>query len=1000
MHVRIKQFEKDMEAQAALQGVMATEVEEGDALLEDNVEEEGFLEDDNSTSPTSQFVDTSPSVSLSTSNSGDGWSQDDTGISEKTTEKAKAKAKKRDKKEQDQSGAIISSESKDEQEAIAKAKAKKREKKKLQQSFSSESEDEEIAIAKAKGKKREKNALQQTSSSESEDEAIAIAEAKAEKREEQDGQSTSSDEEIELGDVSSQLKDNISGAKVDHKKKKHSIRGASATTSATASDSFEEESLSSDELEEATEASLGLSDSDESVEEYSAMSDKKDLHKQENQKDAAATFSEGTSDSLDGSKDSLSASGDSDTAQSKKDGTDKSEEGASKEPSSGSLQEPGVSLDEDGPDVQVLSVHSSFVISNVDGILAKDVDTSPTGNLQKAYKQFLIGMLSTVCDKAGEHYKHCGREGGVKPHAASKIKFDDESSSSEDYEKSWDAIVDSKEKKKVSTKKKKSTSTINDKTDSAMEDSWDALADPKHKDKKPEMALNKTTEESIEHSASGTADASDEWTDAGDNDFGTEEEDVLLEVDVTQRNTTTNSTLGHKEAAEDSQEMLDMIAEDAEILENHTKNVAEAFRGKDGKSKVEAAVQNLVDQEEITEEESKNMLSVLEGSNYTAAPNATGFNLTLSDTKEVDVVEEEFEEDAAASNGLLSYMLGEEEAEEEEEITNEDSSETEKNKIDEEFEEDAAASNGLLSYMFGEEEEAEEEEETTDEASSETERNVEAGYEENAAASSSLLGFMLSQEEEEDEVETEAPKKEKKVTKPSDGRGKNVGSNRRMVESVTPVSGVSLLDVELYEIHDTDCPMDYATTGKPNRCDVDLVRNNRRLIHSHFFSPIITGGTPLCQTIYAHYDLLVLNLDGDVDEIEENYMLVTETATNEGLLEKSLEAVSDTSAYTVEQAGSKPFTGSKHKNTGGAEAARVNMNDEWREVDPALDSLLATGGYAKQHQEVMLEAEDGYDERVITQYDRLQPREQFSAATSVGQSAILVALNLLAYIMF
>ena len=128
-------------------------------------------------------------------------------------------------------------------------------------------------------------------------------------------------------------------------------------------------------------------------------------------------------------------------------------------------------------------------------------------------------------------------------------------------------------------------------------------------------------------------------------------------------------------------------------------------------------------------------------------------------------------------------------------------------------------------------------------------------------------------------------------------------------------------------------------------------------------------------------------------------MFVTETATNEGLLEKSLEAVSPTSAYTVEEAGARPFPGSKHKNTASAETTRMNFNDVWREVDPELDSLLTTGGYAKQHQAEMLEAEDGYDEQIISQYDRVQPRGQFSAGTSIGHYFTVVALNLLAYIM-
>ena len=770
LHVRIKQFEKDMENQAALQGVMTTEIEEGDALLEDGVEEQGLLEGDNSTTlltTNSTIVDES-----SSSDPGDGWSQDDTMISEKAIAKAKTKAEKREKQEQDNS----------------------------------------------------------SSSSQSEDEKLAIAKAKAKKREEQDS-SDSEDEEIELDDASSQSKDSSasSGKKKNQKKQKHSIRGANATASASSSSSFEDESLSLDQIEgTATELDSTASDS-ESVED-GAMSGEKKHHKPKEKK---VTSSEDLSDSADESEDSISETKPDGSAKAVKSATESGKDSADSLDSSDDSsdeqisKDSSVSLDEDGPDVQVLSIHSSFVISNVDGITAKDVDTSPTGNLQKAYRQFLHDMLSAVCDKAGEHYKHCGGEGDVKPHAASKIKFDEASSSSDDYEESWDAIVDEKEeakepnkismkKAKVSakkvTKKPSTEKKEKDKTKGSEDEkinSWDAVVDPKHKNEK---GLNATTE---------ATNATDTQTDSKDevgNDFGMEEDVLGLEVDEDHGNTTVNISLGHQQAAADSQDMLEMMADDEEILTNHTNKVAEAFRGKDGKKNVEGTVQDLVDREEITEDEADSMLSAFEDSNYTAAPNATTFNLTTSETISVKKVEEEYEEDAAESNGLLSFMFGQEEAEEEEETP--DSSKSDVRDVEEEYEEDEAANNGLLSFMFGEAE-------TGDDDSSGAEvRDVEEEYEEDEAASNSLLGFMFGQEEaeeDEEDAETEAPKKEKAAVKPDAGRGKQMGSNRRRTaESLAPVTGVSVLDVELYEIRDTDCSMDFADTGKTINWDTSF----------------------------------------------------------------------------------------------------------------------------------------------------------------------------------
>lgn len=143
---------------------------------------------------------------------------------------------------------------------------------------------------------------------------------------------------------------------------------------------------------------------------------------------------------------------------------------------------------------------------------------------------------------------------------------------------------------------------------------------------------------------------------------------------------------------------------------------------------------------------------------------------------------------------------------------------------------------------------------------------------------------------------------------------------------------------------------------------------------------------------------MILGLDGDVDEIEGNYMLVTEAATNEGLLQKSLEEVSPTSAYTVEEAGARPYPDreAKKRKDAASESTRMNFNDEWREVDPELDSLLVTGGYAKKHDEEMMEAENGYDEELIMQYGHFS-RGPVSGGISPRHSVLLVVVSYLAF---
>lgn len=449
------------------------------------------------------------------------------------------------------------------------------------------------------------------------------------------------------------------------------------------------------------------------------------------------------------------------------------------------LHEP---IDENGPDVEILSVHSSFIISNFDGITAKDVDTSDTGNLQKAYKKFIHHMLGNVCDKAAEHYKHCGGDGDVKPHAVAKIAFDDE----QEGGNSWDAVVDEEEQEKKDKAKRKGNKKSTDVDKEGKPESSSSKKTRKTKSPKPFSKDTETTSEILE-------EPDKEMT----SDLGIkDDEDVALDLEISQGNSTTNITLGHQKAAKDAVDILAVMKENETALSNQTEKVAAAFAGKEGKHSVEATLQDWVDNDELSDEEASDMLSNLEESNFTAAPNSTFGNITISVAKEVEEAEEEAQEDEAASNGLLSFMFGQEAKEEEAESDVEESTETEKveessesnvAEVDKEYVEEEAASNSLLSFMFG----ADEEE-----------------YDEEEAASNSLLGFMFGTEEAEEEEEKTATKKGTKI---DSSRGKEIGSNRRMDESLEPVSGVSVLDAKLYEIKDIACPMDVAVTGKQMR---------------------------------------------------------------------------------------------------------------------------------------------------------------------------------------
>ena len=58
------------------------------------------------------------------------------------------------------------------------------------------------------------------------------------------------------------------------------------------------------------------------------------------------------------------------------------------------------------------------------------------------------------------------------------------------------------------------------------------------------------------------------------------------------------------------------------------------------------------------------------------------------------------------------------------------------------------------------------------------------------------------------------------------------------------------------------------------------------------------GPMPLCQIVYAHFDVLVPHLDGNMAEIEHKYVEMVQHAIQHGMLEESLETVDPQEKHT------------------------------------------------------------------------------------------------------
>ncbi|CAB9511833.1 expressed unknown protein [Seminavis robusta] len=119
----------------------------------------------------------------------------------------------------------------------------------------------------------------------------------------------------------------------------------------------------------------------------------------------------------------------------------------------------------------------------------------------------------------------------------------------------------------------------------------------------------------------------------------------------------------------------------------------------------------------------------------------------------------------------------------------------------------------------------------------------------------------------------------------------------------------TVLNPELYEILDVDCPVRIAGLH-------DMLQ---------------------CQTVYAHYNLLLKHLDGHLEEIEKNYMMITWKGIREGRLDRSLLVMNPETIFAVEGIGHNVFPSShrhhgvhgrdKHKKKAGAAADANGQNE-------------------------------------------------------------------------
>jgi len=99
------------------------------------------------------------------------------------------------------------------------------------------------------------------------------------------------------------------------------------------------------------------------------------------------------------------------------------------------------------------------------------------------------------------------------------------------------------------------------------------------------------------------------------------------------------------------------------------------------------------------------------------------------------------------------------------------------------------------------------------------------------------------------------------------------------------VKAAQVADAELYEVKEHECPLG---------------------VKRHSYN--INGVVPLCATVYAHYDVIVSAETGvSINEIEHNFVASSKDAISEGMMEQSLRTVDPEDESTFEILGSGKY---------------------------------------------------------------------------------------------
>jgi hypothetical protein len=130
---------------------------------------------------------------------------------------------------------------------------------------------------------------------------------------------------------------------------------------------------------------------------------------------------------------------------------------------------------------------------------------------------------------------------------------------------------------------------------------------------------------------------------------------------------------------------------------------------------------------------------------------------------------------------------------------------------------------------------------------------------------------------------------------------------------------------------------------------------------------------PVCQTVFAHFNLVLHGLDGDLREVEHNYMIIIAKGINHGRLRDSLQMIDPASIFHIEGVGEKAFPSLHHhgektipphhtsRDEGDNEAHHQKHHDHGADED-ARKLLSNQDGFFGLDWELLLE-EEGHHER-------------------------------------